>query len=201
MGYKEVLRGIKTYTVANTDLELVILRAIGNNDKAAIETVYKENYGLIQHFVVSNNGSEEDARDIFQEAMMVLYEKAKNPEFVLTCQIKTYLYSVCRRLWLKRLQQSRRLESHVESFEKVVPVEDDLEDHDKLNQQYQVMRTAMGKIGEPCKSLIEAFYVHRKNMHEIAGYFGYTNADNAKNQKYKCLVRLKKLFFAQYKNS
>lgn len=201
MGYKEVLRGIKTYTVANTDLELVILRAIGNNDKAAIETVYKENYGLIQHFVVSNNGSEEDARDIFQEAMMVLYEKAKNPEFVLTCQIKTYLYSVCRRLWLKRLQQSRRLESHVESFEKVVPVEDDLEVHDKLNQQYQVMRTAMGKIGEPCKSLIEAFYVHRKNMHEIAGYFGYTNADNAKNQKYKCLVRLKKLFFAQYKNS
>lgn len=201
MGYKEVLKGIKLNTVANTDLELVVLRAIGNNEKAAIESVYKENYGLIQHFIISNNGSEEDARDIFQEAMMVLYERAKNPEFVLTCQIKTYLYSVCRRLWLKKLQQSRRLESHVENFEKVVPVEDDLEDHDKLNQQYQVMRTAMGKIGEPCKSLIEAFYVHRKNMHEIAGYFGYTNADNAKNQKYKCLVRLKKLFFAQYKNT
>ncbi|MFN6375516.1 MAG: RNA polymerase sigma factor [Chitinophagia bacterium] len=187
--------------MANTDLELVVLRAIGNNEKAAIESVYKENYGLIQHFVVSNNGSEDDARDIFQEAMMVLYEKAKNPEFELTCQIRTYLYSVSRRLWLKKLQQLRRLESQVENFDKVVPVEDDLEDHEKLNQQYQVMRAAMGKIGEPCKSLIEAFYVHRKNMHEIAGYFGYTNADNAKNQKYKCLVRLKKLFFAQYKNS
>jgi RNA polymerase sigma factor (sigma-70 family) len=201
VGYNQSIRGIKYYTVANSDLELEVLRAIGNNDKAALESVYKENYGLIQHFIVSNNGSEEDARDIFQEAMMVLYEKARDPEFILTCQIKTYLYSVCRRLWLKRLQQSRRMESHVESFEKVVPVEDDLEDHDKLNQQYQVMRAAMGKIGEPCKSLIEAFYVHRKNMHEIAGYFGYTNADNAKNQKYKCLVRLKKLFFAQYKNS
>lgn len=201
MGYKQTRKGIKHYTVANTDLELVVLRAIGNNEKAAIESVYKENYGLIQHFVVSNNGSEDDARDIFQEAMMVLYEKAKNPEFELTCQIRTYLYSVSRRLWLKKLQQLRRLESQVENFDKVVPVEDDLEDHEKLNQQYQVMRAAMGKIGEPCKSLIEAFYVHRKNMHEIAGYFGYTNADNAKNQKYKCLVRLKKLFFAQYKNS
>jgi RNA polymerase sigma factor (sigma-70 family) len=201
VGYKQTRKGIKQYTVANTDLELVVLRAIGNNEKAAIESVYKENYGLIQHFVVSNNGSEDDARDIFQEAMMVLYEKAKNPEFELTCQIRTYLYSVSRRLWLKKLQQLRRLESQVENFDKVVPVEDDLEDHEKLNQQYQVMRAAMGKIGEPCKSLIEAFYVHRKNMHEIAGYFGYTNADNAKNQKYKCLVRLKKLFFAQYKNS
>jgi hypothetical protein len=82
-----------------------------------------------------------------------------------------------------------------------VQVEDDIDEHDKLNLQYQTMRTAMGKIGEPCKSLIEAFYVHKKNMLEIAGFFGYTNADNAKNQKYKCLVRLKKLFFAQYKKA
>jgi len=186
--------------VAIPEQELEVFRAIGNNEKAAIEAVYRENYSLIQHFVISNNGTEDDARDIFQEAMMVLYEKSKLPDFELTCQIRTYLYSVCRRLWLKKLQQSRRIESQVELFEKVIPVEEDLEDHDKLNHQYQIMRTAMGKIGEPCKSLIEAFYVHRKNMNEIAGFFGYTNADNAKNQKYKCLVRLKKLFFAQYKN-
>ena len=93
------------------------------------------------------------------------------------------------------------METQVENYDKIVAVEEDLEQHDKLTQQYLTMRTAMGKIGEPCKSLIEAFYVHRKNMHEIASFFGYTNADNAKNQKYKCLVRLKKLFFAQYKNN
>lgn len=187
--------------MAITEQELWVFKAIGNNDKAAIEAVYKENYSLIQHFVINNNGTEDDARDIFQEAMMVLYEKSRLPEFELTCQIRTYLYSVCRRLWLKKLQHSRRIETQVENFDKIVQVEDDIEEHDKLNLQYQTMRTAMGKIGEPCKSLIEAFYVHRKNMLEIAGFFGYTNADNAKNQKYKCLVRLKKLFFAQYKNA
>jgi len=187
--------------VAISEQELGVFRAIGENDKRAIESVYSDNYGLIQHFVVTNNGSEDDARDVFQEAMMVLYEKSRSPEFELTCQIRTYLYSVSRRLWLKKLQQARRIESHVEGLEKLVPVEEDLEEHDKLNAQYLTMRTAMGKIGEPCKSLIEAFYVHRKNMHEIASFFGYTNADNAKNQKYKCLMRLKKLFFAQYKHN
>ena len=187
--------------MAITEQELGILKAIGNNDKTAIEAVYKENYGLIQQFVINNNGNEDDARDIFQEAMMVLYEKARLPEFELTCQIRTYLYSVCRRLWLKKLQHSRRIETRVENFDRIVQVEDDIEEHDKLNLQYLTMRTAMGKIGEPCKSLIEAFYVHKKNMLEIAGFFGYTNADNAKNQKYKCLVRLKKLFFAQYKKA
>jgi RNA polymerase sigma factor (sigma-70 family) len=186
--------------VGITEQEKIAFKAIGNNEKEAIELVYKENYGLIQHFVVYNNGTEDDARDIFQEAMMVLYEKSKQPDFELTCQIKTYLYSVCRRLWLKKLQHARRIEMQIENFDNIVPVEEDLEDHEKLTKQYLIMRTAMGKIGEPCKSLIEAFYVHHKNMQEIADFFGYTNADNAKNQKYKCLVRLKKLFFAQYKN-
>ena len=58
----------------------------------------------------------------------------------------------------------------------------------------------MSKIGEPCKSLLDAYYIQKKHMQEIAVDFGYTNADNAKTQKYKCLMRLKKLFFAQYKN-
>lgn len=200
-GLPSLLQGINACKVAISEQELAIFRAIGKNEKRAIESVYSENYGLIQHFVIANNGSEDDARDVFQEAMIVLYEKSRSPEFELTCQIRTYLYSVCRRLWLKKLQQARRMETPVEGLEKLIPVEEDLEDHDKLNAQYLTMRTAMGKIGEPCKSLIEAFYVHRKNMHEIASFFGYTNADNAKNQKYKCLMRLKKLFFAQYKNN
>jgi len=63
-----------------------------------------------------------------------------------------------------------------------------------------MMERAMNGLGEPCKSLLEAFYLQKKSMQEIAGSFGYTNSENAKNQKYKCLVRLKKLFFSQYKN-
>jgi hypothetical protein len=63
------------------------------------------------------------------------------------------------------------------------------------------MEAAMQKIGEPCKSLLDAYYLQKKSMQHIASEFGYTNADNAKTQKYKCLVRLKKIFFVQYKNA
>ncbi|WP_336517935.1 sigma-70 family RNA polymerase sigma factor [Pollutibacter soli] len=177
-----------------------LLKGLANNDKTAIETIYADNYSLIQHFIVNNNGNEDDARDIFQESLIVLYENARSPEFSLNCQIRTYIYSVARRLWLKKLQYARRFEAQVENLEETVPVEEDLGIHEKMSRQYGIMRGAMGKIGEPCKSLLEAFYVHHKNMNEIASFFGYTNADNAKNQKYKCLMRLKKLFFAQYKN-
>jgi len=177
-----------------------VLKGLVSNDKMAIENIYKENYRLIQQLVVQNNGTEDDARDIFQEALIVLYQKVRSEEFTLNCQLRTYLYSVCRRMWLKRLQQKRIYDTPVEPYEERVAVEEDLDVHDQLDKQYGVMRSALGKIGEPCKSLLEAFYIHNKNMQEISSYFGYTNADNAKNQKYKCLMRLKKLFFTQYKN-
>jgi DNA-directed RNA polymerase specialized sigma24 family protein len=67
----------KPDTVKTDTLEKDILEGIANNDSRAIEKVYKENFGLVQHFVIRNNGSYDDARDIFQEAMMVLFEKSK----------------------------------------------------------------------------------------------------------------------------
>ncbi|MBK7559578.1 MAG: sigma-70 family RNA polymerase sigma factor [Chitinophagaceae bacterium] len=155
---------------------------------------------MIQAFILNNNGNSDEARDIFQEAMIVIYEKAVSGTFELNCLLKTYLYSVCRRLWLKRLQQLQRYVNLVENVEETVVVDEDLEIHDKHNANFIIMENAMNKIGEPCKSLLDAYYIQKKNMQEIAADFGYTNADNAKTQKYKCLVRLKKLFFAQYKN-
>lgn len=153
---------------------------------------------MVQALIINNNGTYDDARDIFQEAMITLYDKAKSDSFVLTSQIKTYLYSVCRRLWLKRLQQMGRYMAQSEALEETVAVEDDIELHEKKNADFAIMDRALNSLGEPCRSLLESFYLQKKGMTEIAADFGYTNADNAKTQKYKCLMRLKKLFFAQY---
>jgi RNA polymerase sigma factor (sigma-70 family) len=184
----------------NESVERTLLQGLAKNDRKAIESIYRDQYGMVQSMIVSNNGSSEDARDVFQEAMLVLYEKAKDPTFVLNCQIKTYVYSVCRRLWLKRLQKLQSLVATDANLEEVVPVEEDLELHEQRNAQFLHMEKALVALGEPCKGLLEAYYLQNQNMMEIAQSFGYTNADNAKNQKYKCLMRLKKIFFSQYKN-
>lgn len=183
------------------DKQHLLLEGLANGDKISVETIYRENYVTIQSFILNNNGSIDEARDIFQEAMVVLYEKSKDETFSLSCQIKTYLYSVCRRLWLKRLHHLNKYELQVENVEEIIPVEDEIEEYEKRNNDFTLMEEAISKIGEPCKSLLDAYYVQKKSMIEIAVSFGYTNADNAKTQKYKCLLRLKKLFFAQYKNA
>lgn len=180
--------------------EKELLEALGANDRVAIEKIYRENFPSIQTFILKNNGFADDAKDIFQEAMIILFQKAKNESFVLTCQVKTYLYSVSRRLWLKKLQRDNRSNHINDVLKETVTVDDEIEGHEKQHAEMKLMEKALLKIGEPCKSILEAFYIEKKTMPEIAEAFQYTNADNAKTQKYKCLNRLKKIFFSQYKN-
>ncbi len=199
MGYYFRHLRINKRIVDTLEQEQILLKGLAGSDKNSIELIYRDNFSSIQSFILNNNGSVEDARDIFQEAMIVLYENAGKETFKLNCQIKTYLYSVCRRLWLKRLQQLGKYNYNLENLVDIVPVDAEIEDHEKRNDDFNLMENAMSKIGEPCKSLLDGYYLQKKNMQELALEFGYTNADNAKTQKYKCLIRLKKIFFAQYK--
>lgn len=178
-----------------------LLEGIAGEEKSAVEQLYRQFYYSVEAMVVANNGTKDDAADLFQETVIVLYEKVKSGNFELQCLLKTFLYSVARRLWLKKLQEKSRYHAHTEGLEDTVPVEDEIENHLKQQNDFTIMEAAMEKIGEPCKSLLQAYYLQKKHMNTIAEEFGYTNADNAKTQKYKCLVRLKKLFFAQYKKT
>ena len=178
--------------------EQALLKGLAQNDSKAVETLYKSHFTMIQHFVENNNGSFDDARDVFQEAMIALYEKVQLDSFVLTCQIKTYLFSICKHLWLKRLQQMGKYSSPLSENEESISIEMDMGQIEKKDAAFEIMDRALNSLGEPCKSLLEGYYLNKKGMQELANEFGYTNADNAKNQKYKCLMRLKKLFFAQY---
>ena len=195
------LKSINTHQVNILEQEKILLEGLGKEDKASIEKIYREHYTMVNSLVVNNSGTSDDAADVFQEAMIVLFEKVKAGNFELHCQLKTYIYSVCRRIWLKKLALQQRFTTQGDHLEETVPVEEDLESHEKKQHDFTIMEGAMLKIGEPCKSLLQAYYLEKKPMQEIATAFGYTNADNAKTQKYKCLVRLKKLFFAQYKNT
>ncbi|WP_233589193.1 RNA polymerase sigma factor [Gynurincola endophyticus] len=187
--------------MANTSGEILLLEGLLKNERTAIETIYKDNYRMVQQLVLSNNGSEDDAKDVFQETLMVLYERLLKRDFELNCLLKTYLYAVAKRIWLKKLQRNVIKVDAGVLEEELPDIGFDIQFEQQQQQHHLNMRKAMLELGEPCKSLIEAFYIQKKSMQDIADLFGYTNADNAKNQKYKCLTRLKKLFFKVNQNS
>ena len=154
---------------------------------------------MVLHLVVSNNGTEQEAKDVYQEAVIAFYERIRDKDFALTCKIKTYLYAVCRRLWLKRLFEKKRHPVRIEEVESFLGIEEELTYIDDAEKRMEAMRVSIQTLGEPCGSIIQDFYFHDLTMEQIRDKFGYTNTDNAKNQKYKCLQRLKKIFFEGYK--
>ena len=185
----------------STEQDQYLLEGLAKEDKKAIEYIYKNNYNSIQKLVLYNYGDEDDAADIFQEALVVLYEKSVHPDFRLNCQIKTFLYAVAKRIWLKRLNTKNKFGALTDDSDVHLSEENANERELELEQNFQLMNQAMLKIGEPCKSLLEAYYIDGKDMNQIATLFGYTNSDNAKTQKYKCMLRLKKMFFSAYKKN
>ncbi len=176
-----------------TDSEVIL--GILNGSKDILERLYKAYFPMVLQLVVMNNGTEDEAKDVFQETVIVLYNKVQSGGFELSSKLKTFIYSVSRRLWLKRLTYKSRNSGSLQYFEETLPVEQYFEQHEEKDRLFRQMETALVHLGEPCKTIIEDFYINNKSMQEICEKFGYTNADNAKNQKYKCLQRLKKLFF------
>lgn len=176
-----------------TDREVVL--GILNNSEDALNKLYTGYFPMILQFILNNNGDEDDAKDVYQEGIIVLYNKIKGGNFELSSKLKTYIYSVCRRIWLKKLAQKSRKTSNIADFEDVIAIEDDVEQHEEKDQQFEKMQAALLHLGEPCKTIIQDFYINNLSMQDICEKFGYTNTDNAKTQKYKCLQRLKKIFF------
>lgn len=184
--------------VTPTDSEVIL--GILNNSEIALKRLYVAYFPMVLQLIINNNGNEDDAKDIYQEAIIVLYNKVKAGDFELSSKLKTYIYSICRRLWLKRLTQLNRYGGDVRDFEEFLPgsdVEENDEEHNDKDIQFKKMESALQQLGEPCKTIMEDFYIKNRSMQDICEKFGYTNADNAKTQKYKCLQRLKKLFFQQ----
>jgi len=184
------------------NIEQQLLAALAAGQREATEQIYRQNFTIISGWLIKNGGSSADAADLFQEAMVVLFSKSQEEEFRLSCKIGTYLFAISKHLWYKKLQrQSKEPVPLLDNTgdgedEGGVAYEDDLNAHQEREAHYKQLDAALDQLGEPCRSLLKAYYHHDKSMQEIAASFGYTNPDNAKTQKYKCLARLRKIFYA-----
>jgi len=186
------------YTSTHTEQQLLAAFAVG--DRYAATKIYNQYYNVINAWLIKNGASEDDVADVYQEAVVILYEKAQQEEFRLTCSISTYLFAISKHLWYKKASKQQKmpgsLSDHAGTEEgEDWAYEDDVNVQVEREAHYDQLNVALEQLGEPCSSLIKAFYHNDKSMQEIAADFGYTNPDNAKTQKYKCLTRLRKIFY------
>lgn len=167
-----------------------IVNKIREQDRKTLSQIYEKGYPMLEKYILDNSGNRDDAADIFQDAMYLLIKKTADPQFELNAKISTFLFGIGRNLWLKKLTKKKPDEKGViaELSYDELP-EEDFEQFERT----KLMKKCIDLLGEPCKTIIVQFYFFQTSMKEIAEQLHYTNANNAKNQKYKCFIRLKKM--------
>jgi RNA polymerase sigma factor (sigma-70 family) len=171
------------------DNKIIELLKVGKQDKAFVK-LYK-NYPQVEKLILSKGGSKEDAKDTFQEALIIFYEKVVNTEFKLTSAIGTYLYSVCRFLWKDELIKRKGKQSVDTDFEFSSEEESEFQQALEKEAKFKQLESVLTQIGEKCLQLLKMFYYQGLSMKIIASKVGLKSEKIAKNQKYKCLERAK----------
>lgn len=148
----------------------------------------------IRNLILKNQGSEMDAEDMLQEALIITWQKVVNPDFELSARLTTYVYAVARNLWLARLRKRGRMVLVEDHNSLEVEVEDR-----KENLDMKLVKACMNEIGNTCKQLLGYFYFDGYSMEKIAGFMDFANADTAKAKKYQCIKKLEAVVKSRYK--
>lgn len=173
-----------------TDQEL--FEGIARRENRAFLYLYQQQQPKILAMVQRNNGDAEDARDIFQEALIALWTNISRGTYQLDDQarLSTYLFALCRNLWISRLRKTKRETAIPERLD--IPAEERvdrmLEEHERISD----LRKLMGTLTESCRQMLRWFYFDRISLNIIAERLDITEK-SAKNNKYRCMQKLRTL--------
>jgi RNA polymerase sigma factor (sigma-70 family) len=162
-----------------------ILKQLKNDHYAqAVQGLYNI-LPLVRKYVATNSGSVEDARDIFQDALVVLYRKATSGDFTFHGSLKAYIMGVVKNLWMKELRQRKKMPRD-EAGNDIADIP-----HPEEETAFTSAKAAFNLLGEKCRQLLILFYFKKKSLREIAAELSFSDEMVAKNQKYRCMQKAK----------
>ncbi len=173
-------------------------------DKEIIEHLQLNKYSLalkglynilpdVKKYIKANSGTTDDAQDIFQDALVVLYKKVHSENFELMTSLKTYLLAVVKNCWLQELRQRKKLPA-TETAADIAAIEMDEE------PGFVFATAAFNLLGEKCRQILILFYFKKQSFKEIAAALAFSDEKTAKNQKYRCMQKAKENYTILSKN-
>lgn len=167
------------------------IKAGGQKRQKAISLIYKDEKlkKQIISFVTNNSGSRDEGIDIFHEGIIAFDENVRNNKYKGTGQLKGYLYSTCRFLWLNRLKRDKRMVYTSEQSE-LDQVSLDTPEHLSMKEeQKEIIHQLLSLLGEKCQKILELWKLSY-SMEEIAQEVGLKDAGIARRQRYNCYQKL-----------
>lgn len=165
-----------------------LLAGIKTRDRKVLHYLYDHYYAMIRNFVLKNSGTNDDASDLFQEGLIVIFENTHQENLELKSSLRTYFYAVCRNKWLMVLRKRKNSPQMVVDTENVNLSSEDDEAQWLLHERYQLMRAHFKRLGDDCQRILKLF-LEGNPLKEIAILMGFSEK-YAKKRKFVCQQRL-----------
>jgi RNA polymerase sigma factor (sigma-70 family) len=194
------LQGVGKFINPETKQTTVIIEEIKNGNKKELADLYKAYRNEFVGWASSHyQCSKEEARDIYQASIITFYDNIMREKLQqLNGSAKTYLFAIGK----NKIMELRRSEKKLDQTQDIQNLEvEDTPDNEKQQKEYhlRIVQECLGKMGEPCKTMLELFYYHETGLDALAEMLHYKNSDTVKNMKSRCLLRLRELVMLETK--
>lgn len=185
-----MIKGAESYT----DAEIIDNLSHNREVDLSLKYLYRSHYEFLGRYVVNNNGSWDDAQDIFQEVMVAFINLVRAGKFRGESSIKTFLYSLNKNIWLNELKKRGRTQVREMKYETASEkTEHGASTALEAREANAGLMKVMEELGETCKKILLLYYYENQSMKEILTSLNYENEQVVRNKKYKCLKRLEEL--------
>lgn len=175
----------------NDDAKLLDMMKRG--DEEALTVIYHQNRKAITSFVLRNSGAADDAEDVLQESVIILWERVRNGRFEQSAKLGTFLFAVAKNVWSrKRMKKFREPATEFEG-DRIDSAEPSQLDEMIDSERSRAVAAAMEVLGEPCRTLLTLYYWDEYSQEEIATEMGFANAATVKSKKYTCKKMLERI--------
>lgn len=166
-----------------------IIDGIRERDTRILDYIYENYIHQIKDLVIQNSGTIEDAKDIYQDAVLIIYQRVREKELKLNCTFGTYIYSVCRLLWLKNLEKKKTERKYLDEKSNLVELDDNLLDKFEKNDRQKLYQYHFNKLSFKCQKILE-LSLAGISANEIARILNFKSEVYVRKRKHNCKENL-----------
>lgn len=161
------------------------LEDVAEERKVLFMQLYQQAFPLVAKYVHTMGGSFEEAKDVFQDALVIYYEKLASSGVTLQYSERSYILGIAKHCWAKKNKGNNRYTSLPDSLQGIAIEE--TAGSSSAGKLLELLHTS----GQKCMELLRAFYYDKLPMHKLASLFGFSSERSATVQKYKCLEKVR----------
>lgn len=170
----------------------IISALCGNDRQDVIAELYRRTMPKVRGYILRNGGNQDDASDMFQDALVIFYGKLKTREFDVTKDIDGYIYVMARNLWINKVKRDQKIRP-TEILPEKIDQDRDLLGTLMTDEKHRAIQAMLNKVGERCAELLRLTILEDYSLKDVAFKLGLKNEGVAKTNNYRCKQKLTEL--------